>query len=239
MNKWLARILGIIIVAIVGLFFYDRWFNPPIPNGVANIGEEEGMVLSDVQPLDNGLGNQGREATQGGGQAQGQELPSQPEQPSITLTSLQDMESDHGAPVPVLANPQTGAGTQPAPQPPAPALSTAPQTPPAQASNNNGLRLESLAAANNTADNAQNSAQNAAADNSRAWIQAGSFGEKDNAERLAESIRGKKLPALVEPAQVNGKTYYRVYVGPIAANRVSDTLNSLSTMGVNARQVNR
>ncbi|NCC38907.1 MAG: SPOR domain-containing protein [Gammaproteobacteria bacterium] len=49
----------------------------------------------------------------------------------------------------------------------------------------------------------------------RTWIvQVASLGSVESAERLVARLRGEGFPAFVETAQVRGRTYYRVRVGP-------------------------
>lgn len=45
-------------------------------------------------------------------------------------------------------------------------------------------------------------------------VQVGTFAQKDNAERLAVSLKGRGFAAVVSPLQQGGKTMYRVRVGP-------------------------
>ena len=228
MNKWLARALGV----MVAVFFYDGWLNPKVPPAILEGKKKEEVIA---------LTPEGRKTPV----EQGPSESAQPPQPEISLTSLQDMESDRGAP-PVLASPnQSTDGSSNMPETHAPPAAQSNQS--AATAQNNNIQLESLANAqsNNraatppaTAPAKPTAAPSAQAQGST-WIQAGSFGEKANADRLAENIRSKRLPAIVEPATVNGRTYHRVYVGPIASNRLTDILDSLSAMGVKARQINR
>lgn len=233
MNKWLARALGVIILAVVAVFFYDGWFNPKVPPAILEGKKNEEVIA---------LTPEGRKTLA----EQGPSETAQPPQPEISLTSLQGMESDRGAPPPVLASPnQSTDSSSNVPETHAPPAAQSNQS--AATAQNNNIQLESLANAqsNNraatppaTAPAKPTAAPSAQAQGST-WIQAGSFGEKANADRLAENIRSKRLPAIVEPATVNGRTYHRVYVGPIASNRLTDILDSLSAMGVKARQINR
>ena len=49
----------------------------------------------------------------------------------------------------------------------------------------------------------------------RAWVlQAGSFGEVDKAESLMQQLRDSGFKAFVKSAEIDNKTFYRVYVGP-------------------------
>lgn len=48
-----------------------------------------------------------------------------------------------------------------------------------------------------------------------AWvIQVASFQKRENANKLVDRLRAKKLPAFMEQASVDGKTIFRVRVGP-------------------------
>ncbi len=48
-----------------------------------------------------------------------------------------------------------------------------------------------------------------------AWVvQAGSFSNRGNADKIVKDLQGKKFPAFLEPTVVNGKTLYRVLIGP-------------------------
>ncbi len=48
-----------------------------------------------------------------------------------------------------------------------------------------------------------------------AWVvQVASLGSPGAAQKLQDDLRGRGYPAFVEQARVNGKTYYRVRVGP-------------------------
>ena len=45
-------------------------------------------------------------------------------------------------------------------------------------------------------------------------VQMGSFSSKENANRLVERLKSQKFPAYFEDVESNGKTVYRVRVGP-------------------------
>lgn len=54
----------------------------------------------------------------------------------------------------------------------------------------------------------------------RAWVlQAGSFGELESAEGLMQQLRDSGFKAFVKSAEIDSKTFYRVYVGPKADKR--------------------
>jgi len=46
------------------------------------------------------------------------------------------------------------------------------------------------------------------------WIQAGAFSSKVRAELVKESLEAKGIASIIENRNINGRTYYRVRVGP-------------------------
>lgn len=66
----------------------------------------------------------------------------------------------------------------------------------------------------------------------RFWLQVASFGEAANAQRLVDRLRNADVsPVAVQPAQVAGRTVYRVRVGPLPSRdrslAVSDALHAM------------
>ena len=60
---------------------------------------------------------------------------------------------------------------------------------------------------------------------SASWVvQLGSFGSRDNAERLAEELRGKRYQSFVTRVETDGRTLHRVRVGPGGAREEADRL---------------
>jgi DedD protein len=58
-----------------------------------------------------------------------------------------------------------------------------------------------------------------------AWvIQVGSFSSRENAEKLVQQIREMKYAAFMEQADVDGKTVYRVKVGPEVDRKLADKM---------------
>ncbi|MCW8904328.1 SPOR domain-containing protein [Sedimenticola sp.] len=58
-----------------------------------------------------------------------------------------------------------------------------------------------------------------------AWvIQVGSFSNRENAEKLVQQIREMKYAAFMEQADVDGKTLYRVKVGPEVDRKLADKM---------------
>lgn len=66
-------------------------------------------------------------------------------------------------------------------------------------------------------------------------VQVGTFGQKENAERLATGLKGKGFAAAVSPTIRGGKTMYRVRVGPAGskdeARAVADRLRAAGQAG--------
>ncbi|WP_428624861.1 SPOR domain-containing protein [Sedimenticola sp.] len=58
-----------------------------------------------------------------------------------------------------------------------------------------------------------------------AWvIQVGSFSSRENAEKLVQQIREMKYAAFMEQAEVDGKTLFRVKVGPEVDRKLADKM---------------
>ena len=61
-----------------------------------------------------------------------------------------------------------------------------------------------------------------------AWVvQVASFGERKNAEKLVKQLIAKKLPAFMEQASVEGKTVFRVRVGPEIDKKKAEKIAAL------------
>lgn len=206
MNKWLARLLGLIIIIVFGLFFFDKWFSPTIPVALTPPATTPPIAAEQTQQTST-------------------EQSSNTPQASIRLTSLQDTE-DHTSP-PILTNPQSQINNT--------ASGKIEKSTLQLTSLDNQTSTVSPPQLNNTATKKVTTNSNSAP----AWIQAGSFGQKDNADQLSNTLRNHKIKTEIETAIVNGRKYYRVYVGPIPAYQVDTTLETLSQLGVNARQVTR
>lgn len=71
------------------------------------------------------------------------------------------------------------------------------------------------------------------------WLQAGSFGERANAEKRAAVLKAHSWRVEIDPVVIEGKNFYRVYVGPLAHDQVSGYLSKLNDMKINAREVTR
>lgn len=58
-----------------------------------------------------------------------------------------------------------------------------------------------------------------------AWVvQVGSFGKRENAERVEKLLKSKKFPAFIERAGVKGKTLFRVKVGPEIDRKLAEQM---------------
>ena len=129
------------------------------------------------------------------------------------LAATQQAERDAEVPSEPTASPATPQPAQPSESAPV-ATATAPTstTPP------------TAAAANNEA-----------APSARYLLQAGAFGASGDAEATKARIAMLGLTARVESAQVDGKTVYRVRMGPYgSASELADAKNKLSNGGLPA-----
>ena len=63
-------------------------------------------------------------------------------------------------------------------------------------------------------------------------VQVGTFGQKDNAERLAASLKQRGFAAFVSPLSRPDKTLYRVRVGPAGSREAAaDVAGKLAAAG--------
>lgn len=59
----------------------------------------------------------------------------------------------------------------------------------------------------------------------RSWVvQVGSFSQQDNAEGMAQQLRAAGFDTVIEKAELDGQTLYRVQVGPEAAEARAELL---------------
>ena len=103
------------------------------------------------------------------------------------------------------------AGPEPE-RPPEPAPAARPSLPPPEPAAETAPRRDTAAAP--AAPIVAAAAPKAAAAAGGFLVQVGTFGQKDNAERLAGTLKGKGFAAFVSPTSRAGKTLYRVRVGP-------------------------
>ncbi|MFC4668323.1 SPOR domain-containing protein [Seohaeicola nanhaiensis] len=59
---------------------------------------------------------------------------------------------------------------------------------------------------------------------SQPFVQVGTFGEKANANRAADKLRKTGMVPTVKPETINGKTFWRVVVGPATSETERETL---------------
>lgn len=64
------------------------------------------------------------------------------------------------------------------------------------------------------------------------WIQAGSFATQAEADRRKAEIAMQGFSSEVRSAEVNGKTYYRIQIGPIKSNQLTEVRHRLKTAGI-------
>lgn len=210
MTKWIPRLIGVLVIIVLGLFVATTWFSPEVPEALqrdidlqvhgqsdAPTGQLRPVPQNTAEPL--------------------VETPAPPANaPTLTLTSLEDIPEEGSAP-PVLTNPQPDQPVEaPAPQPVVQTPPPPPPPPPAQA---------------------QPQPQSAPAAGEGSWIAAGAFANPENTERRVAQLRSRGWPVKVEKIQSGGKTLDRVMLGPIAAGQVNLYLDELNKMGVQGRQI--
>lgn len=126
MTKWLSRLLGLLVLLLIVLFTFNKWFKPDTPEALRREIDLQvrGQTVPPPAPPPQVLEPEA-ESTQ-------------LTPPALTLTSLEDFPADSGA-APVLANPQPeqnrAAAAVPAPkaeapraEPPAPKPASQPAT---------------------------------------------------------------------------------------------------------------
>ncbi len=215
MNKRLAHILGVFVLVIFAVIFYDGWFNPKVLPALQQDGSSNQGVNNTVMPNN---ANQGGNTVAETGNNDGT---------TIRLLSLDDAENN-------VANTNNRAPAESAFS----GLQGISNENPTQ---NHPIRLESLAAQETpvTANTQNTPAPQASATKGETWIQAGSFAKRENAEALAKTLQAKKIAAIVEAATINGAVYNRVYIGPMQEKEVKATLDKLATFGVTGRKITR
>lgn len=200
MNKWLIRIFGVMILVIVGLFFFDNWFAPQVPpqlqQGLAAEHDTNGNIT---------LPQHENPASQQKNQDQITKNATAVNPNTIHLTSLENTPGDNRDALP--HSPQVEEVTKDEPKSARPAQQTTPPDKVPEAAN--------------------------------AWVQAGSFGNRENAERRAETLKKMNMPVVIDDVTVNGENYHRIYVGPLRQNQVASVLRALSGNGIDARQISR
>lgn len=93
MTKWLSRLLGLLVLLLIILFTFNKWFKPNTPDALRR--EIDLQVRGQTVPppaTPSPLPETQTESTQ-------------LTPPALTLTSLEDFPADGGA-APILANPQ-------------------------------------------------------------------------------------------------------------------------------------
>lgn len=221
MSKWIPRLIGVLVILMLGLFVASTWFRPDVPE-----------VLQrdlDLQVQGQAPGNL-RPVPQNELEPLIPDPPPAGNAPTLTLTSLEDIPEEGSAP-PVLTNPQPDNPVAEAPVP-----RPQPQPQPVRQAAQLEERAPAPQAARQTPP--QNTAPAAApTSGGGSWIAAGAFGNPENTERRVAQLRSRGWPVKVEKIQSGGKTLDRVMLGPIPANQVNTYLDELDKMGVQGRQI--
>ncbi len=211
MNVWTKRLIGLLILLVIGLVIFDNWFTPDVPPALQqDISlEVDGESQTITPPPTAPTATPPRETAP-------------PSQPAFTLESL---DEDNSGPQPVLSNPGSDkAKAREAAQIAANQKTVAKNTTPPAADS-------PPAAAPPPEKNKPRKGGS--------WVQAGAFSSQENADNLMAQLQKRGWPVDTELAQVNGKSVHRVFVGPLSAADVNPYIDILGKMGINARQVTR
>jgi rare lipoprotein A len=74
--------------------------------------------------------------------------------------------------------------------------------------------------------------------NGEQWVQVGSFGEKDNARRLADRLRDAGVDDVdMDHVEVDGRDLWRVRVGPVDGQDLDLLLRRLRELGLSRPRV--
>lgn len=218
MNKWTVRLIGIAILFAATLILFDRWFTPDIPPAI-----QQGIELTvrggethtiNPPPADNSDRRSSRP-------------PSSP-QPAFTLASL---DEDTNEPQPILSNPDGNDKAKAREAEQAAANQKAAQEKPANSAPNENNE-EAVPVTEKPAEKPKPR-------RGGSWVQAGSFSSKENADKMMAQLKKRGWPVETEIANINGKDWHRVFIGPLSAADANTYINILGKEGTNARQVNR
>lgn len=203
MNKWLIRIFGVMILVIVGLFFFDNWFAPQVPPQL-----QQGLAAEHSANGEITLPQRRNPASPQETQDRITKDATAANPNAIHLTSLENAPGDNRDSLPQSTQVEKVVKDEQNPVLPAKRTELSDNVPAAPAS-------------------------------VKAWVQAGSFGNRENAERRAEALKKLNMPVAIDDVTVNGKSYHRLYVGPLLQDQVESVLRVLSDSGIDARQISR
>lgn len=221
MNKWTVRLIGIAILFTVVLTLFDRWFSPDIPPVIQQSielsvrGGETHTINPPPTTTNNDRGNP--------------RLPSPSPQPAFTLASLDEESSE---PQPILSNPNGSDKAK---------AREAEQAAANQKAANQEKPANSVLVENSTetAPVAEKTAEKPKSRRGGSWVQAGSFSSKENADKMIAQLKKRGWPVETETANIDGKVWHRVFIGPLSVTDANTYIDILGKEGTNARQVSR
>jgi DedD protein len=123
---------------------------------------------------------------------------------------------------PLNTAPELAQSGEPAAPETAPAQPANPMAPPASA--NNAADARPAPAAQVPAVTAPPAATPPRLERGTFVVQLGSFGQKDNADRLVREMTAKGFAAFISPITTNGRELYRVRVGPVRDRASAEAL---------------
>ncbi|MDO4642267.1 MAG: SPOR domain-containing protein [Cardiobacteriaceae bacterium] len=217
MKKWTIRMIGLLLLLVIGLVVFDGWFSPQIPPALQQdisleVNGETQTIPAPPPPTPQ------------------QENGAKP-QPAFSLTSLEDEVPE---PQPILSNPGSDkAKARENAQIAANQKAAQNKTTAAPPANNKPPVAEA------PVPTPEKTVEKPKPRRGGSWVQAGAFSSKENADNLVGQLQKKGWPVDTESANVNGKNVHRVFVGPLSAADVNTYIDILGKMGINARPITR
>lgn len=224
----------VLVVAIAGVFlFYPRNQAPAAPATAGNTAAPKPLAPQDylnapaTMPAEtkrnNGdviviYGDKPQSVPPLGGPAdgsQGTAAPGSPADQGVTTTTTTTTTLNAPASGDGSASPAPGDQSSTATAPTSSSKSLAPANSPAKVTAPVKTATKPVAAARTTPAAKVVAKRPAAAD--QFWIQAASFTERGKADVLRENLSAKGIAALIAVKDINGKSWYRVRIGPYSS----------------------
>lgn len=207
MNKTIInRIIGSIVLGLVAVAVLPKLLTPA-PSDFSMQGFEVVVNGNGVNKVDN--------------------------KPTITIEGMPTLELQSVDEDTAIASTESPT---PSAQPTQPATSLdVPDTATTEAPQTLPVKLESLSLADGSQSNRPS--QNAEGDSGKkldkvSWIRVGSYADLENAEKLANAFKARKLPVKIEEVQISGVAYRRVLIGPFTeADKLDKVMKIIQAEG--------
>ncbi len=224
---WILAAAGVFLCVVIGaaLILYQPLTKAP---DISNVSSQSSQVYtnpSTAQIAD--PASQGMSATAPDGTLQGPAADGTIDLGNLAYDNTQNSLNSASTPAPVVGNAGENAVTKPSTTvvtaTPAPSASEVViATPKKPAASTEG------SASANTASTSKTSTNNSATTSTKTetvteyWVQAGSFSGRSYAENAQDIISSYKIESEIFTKEVNGKTMYRVRIGPYRTHTEAD-----------------